>query len=105
MKLFTAAAVAILMSSGMAFAQDTNTTGSTTRVDTDPGNYLAGPKTQELYTDEFAHKCSPAGRIQESVGKDERRRPRRCQTSLLRKQRRQLQSALHKRRQYVAAGC
>jgi hypothetical protein len=60
MKLFTAAAVAILMSSGMAFAQDANTTtNSTTRVDTDPGNYLAGPKIQEFYTDESRTNVRP----------------------------------------------
>ena len=59
MKIFTAAAVAILISSGMAFAQDTNTTGSTTRVDTDPGNYLAGPKTKRLYTDESRTSVRP----------------------------------------------
>ena len=59
MKLFTAAAIAIVMSSGVAFAQDTNTTSSTTRADTDPGNYLAGPKIQEFYTDESRTNVRP----------------------------------------------
>lgn len=59
MKLFTAAAVAILMSSGIAFAQDSTQTGSTERSDTDPGNYLAGPKTQQLYTDESRKTVRP----------------------------------------------
>lgn len=65
MKLLTAAAVAILMSSGMAFAQDTNTTGSTTRSDTDPGNYLAGPKTQQFYTDESRTNVRPPAEFKE----------------------------------------
>jgi hypothetical protein len=55
MKLFTAAAVAILMSSGVAFAQET----SSTSADTDPGNYLAGPKTQTLFTDETRKTVRP----------------------------------------------
>src|SRR5688500_1246804 len=57
MKLFTTAAVAIVMSAGVAFAQDT--TGSTTGADTDPAIYLAGPKTQEFYTDESRTKVRP----------------------------------------------
>jgi hypothetical protein len=52
MKLFTAAAVAILLSSGMAFAQDNTTTGSTTGADTDPSNYLSGPNISRFYQDE-----------------------------------------------------
>jgi hypothetical protein len=56
MKLFTTAAVAIVISSGVAFAQDT--TGSTS-ADTDPAIYLAGPKTQEFYTDESRTKVRP----------------------------------------------
>ena len=59
MKIFTAAAVAILLSSGMAFAQDASTAGSNTRVDPDPGNYLAGPKTNPLYTDESRTSVRP----------------------------------------------
>jgi hypothetical protein len=64
MKLFTAAAVAIAMSSGVAFAQDTNTTSST-RSDPDPGNYLAGPKTQEFYTDESRTNVRPPAEFKE----------------------------------------
>lgn len=52
MKIFTAAAVAILLSSGMAFAQDSTTTGSTTGADTDPSNYLAGPNIHRFYQDD-----------------------------------------------------
>jgi hypothetical protein len=61
MKLFTAAAVAILLSSGMAYAQDNTQTGSTNieRSDTDPGNYLTGPKTQTLFTDETRTTVRP----------------------------------------------
>jgi hypothetical protein len=59
MKLFTAAAVASLMSLGVAFAQDNTQTGSTTSADTDPGNYLTGPKTQTLFTDETRKTVRP----------------------------------------------
>jgi hypothetical protein len=59
MKLFTAAAIAIVMSSGVAFAQDTNTTSSTTGADTDPGNYLAGPKTEPFFTDSARKNIRP----------------------------------------------
>jgi hypothetical protein len=58
MKLFTAAAIAIVMSSGVAFAQDTNTTSST-GADTDPGNYLAGPKTEPFFTDSSRKNIRP----------------------------------------------
>ena len=59
MKLFAAAAVAILMSSGLALAQDNTQTGSTTSDDSDPGNYLTGPKTQTLFTDETRKTVRP----------------------------------------------
>jgi hypothetical protein len=59
MKLFAAAAVASLMSLGVAFAQDNTQTGSTTSADPDPGNYLTGPKTQTLFTDETRKTVRP----------------------------------------------
>ena len=52
MKILTSATVAILLSSGMAFAQDNTQTGSTTGADSDPAAYLAGPNIQRFYTDE-----------------------------------------------------
>lgn len=57
MRLFSAAAVAILLSSGMAFAQDTTTTGSTDAQNeasggTDASNYLSGPNIHRFYQDE-----------------------------------------------------
>ena len=52
MKLITAAAVAILLSAGMAFAQDNTTTGSTSGADSDPSNYLAGPNIHRFYQDD-----------------------------------------------------
>lgn len=57
MKLFSAAVVALFLSSGMAYAQDSaaNTQGR----DTDSGNYLKGPKTQDFYTDESRTKVRP----------------------------------------------
>lgn len=56
MKLFTTAAIAILMSSGVAFAQDTS---STKGADSDPAKYLAGPKIQEFYTDDSRANVRP----------------------------------------------
>lgn len=58
MKLFTAAAVALFMALGVAFAQDNTQTGST-GSDTDPGKYLAGPKVNPLYTDESRTNVRP----------------------------------------------
>ncbi len=54
MKLITAAAIAFVLSSGLAFAQEANTDtgGNTTGADTDPSTYLAGPNLQRFYTDE-----------------------------------------------------
>ena len=54
MRLFTAAAVAILLTSGMAVAQDSTTTGSTDAKNeasggTDAATYLTGPNIQRLY--------------------------------------------------------
>ena len=61
MKILAAAAVAILVSSGMAFAQDNTNTGATTGSDTTGAtsgsdndsnpNYLTGPNIQRFYTD------------------------------------------------------
>jgi hypothetical protein len=59
MRLFTAATLAIFMSSGVAFAQDNTQTGSTTGADTDPAAYLAGPKTQTLFTDDTRTSVRP----------------------------------------------
>lgn len=58
MKLFSAAAIAILLSSGMAYAQD-NSSDNTQGRDTDPANYLTGPKTQDFYTDESRKSVRP----------------------------------------------
>jgi hypothetical protein len=59
MKIFTAAAVAILLSSGMAFAQDNS--GATEGSGNDSNaNYLAGPKTNPLYTDDSRKTVRPA---------------------------------------------
>jgi hypothetical protein len=59
MKLFTTAAVAVLLSSGMAFAQDNLQTGSTTGADKDPATYLAGPNIQRFYIDETRTTVRP----------------------------------------------
>ena len=67
MKLFTAAAIAVLLSSGMAFAQDNTPdnspdnlqTGSTSGADHDPATYLAGPNIQRFYTDETRTTVHP----------------------------------------------
>ena len=56
MKMFTAAAVAILLSPGMAFAQET---GSTDGASSDPAAYLAGPNIQRFYTDEAMTTLRP----------------------------------------------
>ena len=53
MRLFTAAAVAVLLTSGMAFAQDSTTTGSTNEGGgSDASNYLAGPNIHRFYQDD-----------------------------------------------------
>ena len=59
MKLITVAAIAIMMSSGVALAQDNTQTGSTSGGGSDPGNYLTGPKTQTLFTDETRKTVRP----------------------------------------------
>ena len=60
MKLFTSAAIAVLMSSGVAFAQDNTATGNTKNGSgSDPGNYLTGPKIQRFYTDESRKTVRP----------------------------------------------
>jgi hypothetical protein len=65
MKILTAAAVAILLSSGMAFAQDNTQTGSTTQQGsgTDAANYLAGPNIHRFYTDESMGTLRPEADI------------------------------------------
>lgn len=67
MKIVAAAAVAILMSSGMAFAQDNTTTGATggeaaaSGGDNNDGNpnYLTGPNIQRFYTDDSMTTLRP----------------------------------------------
>jgi hypothetical protein len=66
MKLFTAAAVAILLSSGMAFAQDNTTTGSTTRDNDgarDATDYLTGPNIHRFYQDDSMTVLRPEAEI------------------------------------------
>jgi hypothetical protein len=63
MKIFVAAAIAVLLSSGVTFAQDgssnsgtnnaTTGSGATTGSNNDSGgNYLTGPNLQRFYTDD-----------------------------------------------------
>jgi hypothetical protein len=59
MKIFTAAALAILLSSGLAYAQDNTTTGSTQGADSDPSDYLTGPNIHRFYTDESMTTLRP----------------------------------------------
>jgi hypothetical protein len=61
MKILRAAAVAVLLASGMAYAQDNTTTGATgsgPAGDRDP-NYLTGPTTRTLFTDETRTTVRP----------------------------------------------
>lgn len=75
MKLFTTAALAILLSSGMAYAQsqDDTVTGATpdagTAADsggTNGGNYLTGPNIQRFYQDEQQQTLLPEAEIRTS---------------------------------------
>jgi hypothetical protein len=67
MKLFTAAAAAILLSSGMALAQDNTTTGATTGAGNDSNaNYLTGPNIQRFYTDESMTTLRPEAELKET---------------------------------------
>jgi hypothetical protein len=66
MKILAAAAVAVLVSSGMAFAQDNTTTGATGGAAASQGdasdanaNYLTGPNIQRFYTDESMTTLRP----------------------------------------------
>lgn len=66
MKIFTAAALALLLSSGMAIAQDNTQTDSNnmqdsggSASDSDP-NYLSGPTTQSLFTDDTRKSVRPS---------------------------------------------
>ena len=66
MRLFTAAAVAILLSSGMALAQDSITTGSTTRDHDgarDASDYLTGPNIYRFYQDDSMTELRPEAEI------------------------------------------
>ncbi len=62
MKILRAAAIAILLASGMAYAQDNTTTGATggggPADERDP-NYLTGPTTRTLFTDETRTTVRP----------------------------------------------
>jgi poly(3-hydroxybutyrate) depolymerase len=72
MKLFTAAAIAIVLSSGVAFAQqDNNATSSTNGGGNADGgaNYLTGPKTQTLFTDESRSTVRPPAEFKEAWDK------------------------------------
>lgn len=64
MKLITAATAALLISGGLAFAQDNTTTGATTTgaagtVSDGNPNYLTGPNIQRFYTDESMTTLRP----------------------------------------------
>ncbi len=67
MRLFTAAAVAVLLSSGMAFAQDNPTTGSTNEDQngggSDASNYLTGPNIHRFYQDDAMTELRPEAEI------------------------------------------
>ena len=65
MKILTAAVVAILLSSGMAFAQE-NTSGASTNTSDKNPNYLTGPKTQTLFTDETRKNVRPPAEFKEA---------------------------------------
>ena len=60
MKLLTAAALAALLSAGMAFAQQTGSTlpGKESGT-TDAATYLAGPNTTPFYTDDSRKNIRP----------------------------------------------
>ena len=60
MKLLTAAALAALLSTGMAFAQETSSTlpGKESGT-TDAATYLAGPNTSSFYTDDSRKNVRP----------------------------------------------
>ena len=51
MKLLTAAALAALLSTGMAVAQETSATGKSSGT-TDAATYLVGPNISKFYTDD-----------------------------------------------------
>jgi hypothetical protein len=63
MKIFTAVAVAILLSSGMAYAQDNTGSGAdsgqTSGADSDGTSYLTGPNINRFYTDESMGTMRP----------------------------------------------
>jgi hypothetical protein len=58
MKILTAAAVAILLSSGLAVAQETSATGKSSGT-TDAATYLAGPNITKFYTDDTRTTVRP----------------------------------------------
>ena len=79
MKIFTAAAIAVLLSSGIVYAQDNTATGATTG--TEPGqsdgnpNYLTGPNIQRFYTDESMGTMRPEAEVKstwEAMSEQER---------------------------------
>lgn len=69
MKLFSAAAIALLLSSGMAFAQTTGATppGKNSGT-TDAATYLAGPKTAKLYADHSRKVIRPPAEFKKVWG-------------------------------------
>lgn len=81
MKLFTTAALAILLSSGMAYAQaqDDTVTGATPDAQagesSDPANYLAGPNIHRFYQSEDMQELRPEPEIRttwDAMTQDER---------------------------------
>ena len=56
MKLLTMAALAALLSTGTAVAQETGSTGG---AGSDPATYLAGPNISKFYTDETRTTVRP----------------------------------------------
>jgi len=63
MRLVTAAAAAMLLSTGMAFAQDNSTTGSTSGSDSDPSSYLSGPNIHRFYQNDSMDELRPEAEI------------------------------------------
>lgn len=62
MKILTAAAIAVFLSSGFAYAQsqDNSPTSSTGSANDSNPSYLTGPKTQPLFTDDSRKTVRPS---------------------------------------------
>jgi hypothetical protein len=79
MKLFAAAALAVFLSSGVAFAQDNTQTGSTNQPDAggaaDASNYLTGPNIHQFYTDDSMTTLRPEAEVKsawQAMNEDDR---------------------------------